>query len=149
MVAVVVVVVVVVNWSQKEWAMGVEPSAPFWPPPLLGMLPLLGTLRRNRQMRLTLENLMRQAVMTKETKARLMPSLGARRLEQDAVLEFDVAKPETLEPDVARCIHEADKVEGLNLMSKAMSRGYPVAQEGRCDDDTLADVLLIFLKMAR
>ena len=78
----------------------------------MGMLPLPGTLRRNKQMRLTLENLMRQTVKMMSTEAMKTTCLWARRLEQDPVLEFDVVEPEMLEPDVTRCIHEGDVVEG-------------------------------------
>ena len=59
--------------------MGLEPFAPSWPPQLMGMLPLLGTPPR-KQMQLTLENLMRQAVRTMPTQESKMPSLRARRL---------------------------------------------------------------------
>ena len=90
--------------------MGVEPLAPSWSPQLMGRLSLLGTPPRKQM--LTLENLMRQAVRTMPTQELKMPGLWARRLAEDEVVERDVVPPEMLEPDVARCIHEADKVEG-------------------------------------
>ena len=57
---------------------------------------------------------MRQAVRTMPTQEVKMPGLWARRLVEDEVVELDVVEPEMLEPDVARCIHEADVVEGLD-----------------------------------
>ena len=132
--------------SQKERAMGVEPLAPSWSPQLMGRLSLLGTPPRKQM--LTLENLMRQAVRTMPMQELKMPGLWARRLAEDEVVERDVVPPEMLEPDVVICIHEADVVEGLDLMSKVMSKSYLVAREGRCGDDALADALLLFPKMS-
>ena len=126
--------------------MGVEPLAPSWPPLLMGSLPLLGTPPRKQM--LTLENLMRQAVRTMPMQKLKMPGLWARRLVEDEVVERDVVQPEMLEPDVARCILEADVVEGLGLMSKVMSKSCLEAREGRCGYDVLADALLLFPKMS-
>ena len=67
---------------------------------------------------------MRQCARMMSTEAMKTTGLWARRLEQDAVLELDVVEPETLEPDVAKCIHEPDVVEGRMAMSKAMSKGF-------------------------
>ena len=59
---------------------------------------------------------------------------------KDEVVKLDVVESVMPEDVVVNRIYEADPVEGLNLMSKAMSKGYLVAREGRCDDDILADV---------
>ena len=77
-----------------------------------------------------------------------MPGLWARRLAEDEVVERDVVQPEMLEPVVARCIHKADKADGPMPMLMAISRDGLVAREDRLDDETSADVLLIFPKMS-
>ena len=59
---------------------------------------------------------MQQAVRMMPTQESKMPGLWARRLAEDEVVELDVVEPEMPEPDVARCIHEADKVEGPKPM---------------------------------
>ena len=127
--------------------MGSEPLAPSWPPPLMGMLPLLGTPPR-KQMQLTLENSMRQAVRTMPTQESKMPSLWARRLAEDEVVELNVIESVMPEDVVVNCIYEADLVEGRMVMSKAMSKGYLVAREGRCDDDTSAVVAPMVSRMS-
>ena len=132
--------------SQKEWAMGAEPFAPPWPPPLMGMLSLLGT-PPPKQMQLTLENLMRQTVMIKKMEEKPMPNLGASRLVEVEVVEFDVAESVMPEDVVATRIREADVVEGPMQMSMAISRDGLVVREDRCDDDIPADVLLMLSKM--
>ena len=100
---------------------GVEPLAPLCLSQ--GLLPLLGMLpRRNRQMQLTLENLMGQAVMTKETEEMRTPGLGPWRLVQGGALELDVVDSAMIVPDVAKRIHEADLVEDPMPMLMAISR---------------------------
>ena len=74
-----------------------------------------------------------------------MPGLWARRLAVDEVVEREVVQPEMLEPDVAS---KADKAEGPMPMLMAISKDGLVAREDRCEDDALADALLIFLKMS-
>ena len=125
--------------------MGVEPLAPSWPPLLMGSLLLLGTPPRKQM--LTLENLMRQAVRTMPMQELKLPGLWARRLAEDEVVELDVVQPEMLEPDVARCIHKADKADGPMPMPMAISTDGLVARKDRCEDDALADALLIFPRM--
>ena len=75
---------------------------------------------------------MRQCARMMSTEAMKTTSLWARRLEQDAMLELDVVKPEMMEPVVARCIHKADKADGPMPMLMAISRDGLVAREDRC-----------------
>ena len=69
-----------------------------------------------------------------------MPSLWARRLAEDEVVELDVVESVMPEDVVVNRIHEADPAEDRMAMPKAMSKSCLVAREGRCDDDTSADV---------
>ena len=126
--------------------MGVEPLAPSWPPLLMGSLLLLGTPPRKQM--LTLENLMRQAVRTKETKGMSMPSLWARRLAEDEVVELDVVESVMPEDVVVNRIYEADPAEDRMAMSKAMSKSCRVARVDRCDDDTSAVVAPMVSRMS-
>ena len=72
-----------------------------------------------------------------------MPSLWARRLAEDEVVELDVVEPVMAEDVVANCINEADLVEGRMPMPKAISKDGLVVREDRRDDDASADVLLM------
>ena len=91
---------------------------------------------------------MRQTVRTMSTEAMKTTGLWARRLEQDAVLELDVVEPEMLEPDVARCIHEADVVEGPMPMLMAISRWRREGRKDRLEDDTPVDVAPMVSRMS-
>ena len=91
---------------------------------------------------------MRQCARLMSTEAMKTTSLWARRLEQDAVVELDVIESVMPEDVVVNRIYEADLVEGRMVMSKAMSKGYLVAREGRCDDDTSAVVAPMVSRMS-
>ena len=75
-----------------------------------------------------------------------MPSLWARRLVENEVVEFDVVEAVMPEDVAVNRIYEVDPVEGRMVMSKAISKDGLVAREYRCDDDIPADVLLMLSK---
>ena len=91
---------------------------------------------------------MQQCARMVSTEAMKMTGQWARRLEQDAVLEFDVVEPEMLEPDFAKCIHESDEVEDPMPMSMAISRWRREGRRDRLEDDTPVDAAPMVSRMS-
>ena len=69
-------------------------------------------------------------------------------LVEDEVVERDVVQPEMLEPDVARCIHKADRAEGPMPMLMAISRWRRGGHRDRLEDDTPVDVAPMVSRMS-